>query len=42
MTDFQLRLIDILTTPDEEYERAIELVDEESFNINYLFGKELD
>lgn len=42
MTDFQLRLIDILTTPDEEYERATELVNEESFDINDLFGKELD
>jgi len=29
MTDFQLQLIDILTTPDEEYERHTEEVEDE-------------
>ena len=41
MTDFQLRLIDVLTTPDEEYERATELVDEESFNL-FVTSQEID
>jgi len=33
LTDFQLKIIDIITTPDEEYERAIEELNEKYFSI---------
>ena len=42
MTDFQLRIIDIITTPDEEYIRETEQIDNENYDLfNFLTEEEL-
>jgi len=42
ISDFQLRLIDIITTPDEEYERGTEELNEEEFSLLDLLENEFD
>jgi len=42
MTDFQLRIIDIITTPDEEYIRETEQIDVEEFDLFESFFGELE
>jgi len=42
MTDFQLAIIDVLTTPDEEYERTTEVINEDEFSLLDFLEEEID
>jgi hypothetical protein len=42
MTDFQLSILDVLTTPDEEYARTTEVLNEEEFDLLDFLEEEID